>query len=824
MSYLDSIKAPVNHNPNPVPFHLLISDLFTKINIKELPANSLANNKRDYHVNLFNNFVNHYRIQIGEDFYPVFRLILPELDSRLYHLKDVSLNRLFIKILNIPKNSPDYNLLFNWKKNYHYIKNSNGEILANLPQTFCQILSHRRTQTVPAGKLSVNDINNSLDELTKLTKSDDLVRFFNDIFDQLSIEEIRWFCHIILKDSILSNQSSLFWLTYHPDSLDLLKITNNLKLVVWACHDPLHRLSPAEKQIQLFHAFIPEALEKIKSSYDTIINRLTNKSYKPSSNLMNYYNRENYHGKFIIEEKIDGDRMLIHMINKSYPTSYNNLEFKFYSRRRKNYTLLYGSNNHFGSLLKFLSRGFSNSFMVSSCILDGEMVAFDKTLKKILPFGTLKLAAIQELVKQFNTTDAYDVQDIQPLFMIFDVLYLNSKNLTHLPLYYRKEVLKKIINPIENRFQILNYALGVNSTDINNAIKQVISERSEGVMLKNILSKYEWGKRSKNWIKVKPEYLEYYGENVDLIVIGKIKGVKNSFICALFDLDSKIFKSFCNVANGFTYDEYKEIDSISKNKWHNFKIDPPPIDLLQFGTKKPDEWLNPYDCQIILEIKARSIDHSDTLMYKAGTTLHGLWCRSLRRDLNLNDCENLQSYLAKKNVHHTNKIQKVNSNFKRKINFQDSIIEDERSGEIDFDSSENKTIFQKIKMLILTDYKSKQLKLTRNQLIELVKLHGGDPVNDLSNINLDDFKVVIIGSKLIPSIIGYINQGWDILKPVWILDCINKNSLVPLEPNFILNGNDQLTEFAGKRLDKFGDSFTTTLDSNYPIKKKKSSN
>lgn len=92
---------------------------------------------------------------------------------------------------------------------------------------------------------------------------------------------------------------------------------------------------------------------------------------------------------FFMEEKVDGERIQMHM------DDYGNI-LRFYSRKAKDYTYLYGNSfeDTSGSLSKHLRKIISPK--VKNCILDGEMVAWDPQDKVIVAFGSLKTAALNE--------------------------------------------------------------------------------------------------------------------------------------------------------------------------------------------------------------------------------------------------------------------------------------------------------------------------------------------------------------------------------------------------------------------------------------------
>lgn len=804
-SFLDNVTEPQNFNPDLAPFDLIVSELFLKLEStnheNKAPFSSVSAKK----VHIIEEFIKLWRTHFGADISLAIRLIFPNKDSRKYFIKDVALTRLIIKLLNLKPGLTDYLIIKNWKKSYQQKLQLAATIetrsVGDLPLIIARIMLRRRDpNAVVKSSVTVNDVNEVLDKLCQTTQASSQLELLRPFFDKLTITEVRFVFQIILKESMLSFFERSFFVAWHPDAYDLYKVCDDIKKIFWLLTDPEKRLSPQQKSVQPMYAFIPQSSKSLVVSYENLCKKmksgmsLGNKDAK----LVELYKNQEIQDTFLIEEKIDGDRMLMHMVDGN---------FKWHTRRRRDYTFVYGENYHIGSLTKHLLSTFHPN--VKSIVLDGEMVAWSKDRDLILPFGTLRSAAVQEALRQFDVVDVYEGNNSWPLFIIFDILHLNGEDLTNLPLFYRKNLLKKVVTNVPHRFEVLEWVKASTPEDIKKNMQRIVSERNEGIMVKSFLLKYRVHSRDSTWIKVKPEYLENFGENLDLVVIAKIGRIKTSYICGLRDEEEEgCFKLFCMVANGFLRAVYRQIESKLCNFWVDFKERKPPPELLKFGTRKPDYWINPANL-LVLEIKARSIEKTADTPYAAGLTLHNLWCRAVREDKGYEDCVTLQQYEKIKERYSTNIYKKQTVNRARKRAFENSV----------YDRSETKKkqkvelkgkLFQGLRFIIATDFRDSlnHTVISREEIAYQIKQYGGSVILSPNAKFGQGEKIIILGEHSTPRTLRWVKQGFDIIRPQWIYDCLRYSALVEIEPQHIEESSKTLSEIAIRKTDEFGDSYT----------------
>lgn len=210
------------------------------------------------------------------------------------------------------------------------------------------------------------------------------------------------------------------------------------------------------------------------------------------------------HADFIYEPKLDGMRAICY-VNKS---------MTFISRNNKDLT------KRFPELQE------RNAISAKSCIIDGEIVAFDKNM-----------------VPRFQL-----LQESMPAFyIVFDILEYNKKSLIHLPLLERKKYLDKALKDTPHIQKIM-------FTHDGKALWREVNKRHlEGVMAKKADSTYLPGVRSRAWLKVK------LFNTIDCIIIGFTTGKRIISSLALGLYDDKKMIYIGKVGTGFTEDFLKQL-------------------------------------------------------------------------------------------------------------------------------------------------------------------------------------------------------------------------------------------------------------------------
>ncbi|HEV7380013.1 MAG TPA: non-homologous end-joining DNA ligase [Dyadobacter sp.] len=169
-------------------------------------------------------------------------------------------------------------------------------------------------------------------------------------------------------------------------------------------------------------------------------------------------------------------------------------------------------------------------------IIDGEVVAVDE--EGISRFGLL----------QNWQTD----QDGQLLFYVFDILWLNGKDLTGLPLTNRKKILAELM-PADDSIIKSGYSVAAEGKAFFDAARQM---GLEGIIAKRSDSVYSPGTRSKDWLKIKVE------KRQEVVIAGYTKkaGSPKAFSSLLLGVYKKDTLQYIGkVGTGFSNQQQKEL-------------------------------------------------------------------------------------------------------------------------------------------------------------------------------------------------------------------------------------------------------------------------
>jgi len=280
-----------------------------------------------------------------------------------------------------------------------------------------------------------------------------------------------------------------------------------------------------------------KAVREIKTSVGVPIRMMAAKKLSTPAEIM-----EKAGGKALVENKYDGERIQVHK---------NGKEVILYSRRQEVIT------NQYPDVVELVRKHVT----AKTCVMEGECVAIDPSTGRMRPF--------QELMRRRRKTDIKLTQAEVPIaIFFFDILYLDGKDVTSLPMLKRRALMENIVE-ITDRVQLTVAELTSDPKRLQAIFETALESGHEGVIAKAVHkdSTYQAGSRSWLWIKLKASYTEGLADSADLVIVGAIhgRGKRTGFYGAIlasaYDIDSDTYPTVCKIGTGFTDDmlaEFKE--------------------------------------------------------------------------------------------------------------------------------------------------------------------------------------------------------------------------------------------------------------------------
>ncbi|ETI19421.1 hypothetical protein G647_09255 [Cladophialophora carrionii CBS 160.54] len=328
---------------------------------------------------------------------------------------------------------------------------------------------------------------------------------------------------------------------------------------------------------------------------------------KPTKSITEVLDR--FEGKdFTCEYKYDGERAQIHYVApeaaSEFPAAENTLSKD--PKAFKGLAAIFSRNSEdlskkYPDILEKLNTWIKPS--TKSFVLDCETVAWDPQNKRVLPFQQL----MTRKRKDVKTSDV----TVKVCVFAFDMLFYNGEALVKKSLRERRELLHSAFQLVEGEFQFAQYGDAKDVEEIQHLLDDSVKASCEGLMVKMLdteESGYEPSKRSRNWLKVKKDYLSGVGDSLDLVVLGAYhgKGKRTSwygaFLLAAYNSDTQTFETVCNIGTGFSEQVLEELHK----ELSEIVIDRPKPFYSHSTTKndQPDVW---FEARYVWEVKTADL-------------------------------------------------------------------------------------------------------------------------------------------------------------------------------------------------------------------------
>lgn len=449
----------------------------------------------------------------GDTFLTV-KLLLPGVIKSVYNLNDKQIVKLFSRIFNC-----------NLEKMVRDLEQ--GDVSETV-----RIFFEESKTFPPAAKslLTIQEVDDLLNQLSKMTKEEDQQKVLEDIACRCTSNDLKCIIRLIKHDLKMNAGAKHVLDALDPNAYDAFKASRNLG-------DVVERVLQNQQQAPGMKRTL-----SVKATLMTPVQPMLAEACKS----VEYAMKKCPNGMYA-EIKYDGERVQVHK---------NGDHFSYFSRSLK--PVLPHKVAHFKD---YIPKAFPGG---NSIILDSEVLLIDTKTGKPLPFGTLGVHKKAAFL------------DANVCLFVFDCIYFNGVNLMDRPLIERRKFMRENMVEIPNHILFSEMKHVTKASDLADMITRVIREGLEGLVLKDVKSIYEPGKR--HWLKVKKDYLNEgaMADTADLAVLGAFYGkganggIMSIFLMGCYDTESGKWCTVTKCSSG--YDDatlarlQKELDMVKISK------------------------------------------------------------------------------------------------------------------------------------------------------------------------------------------------------------------------------------------------------------------
>ncbi|XP_075051138.1 DNA ligase 3 [Mixophyes fleayi] len=429
------------------------------------------------------------------DTYLTVKLLLPGVIKNVYNLNDKQIVKLFSRVFNCNLEEMVRDL-------------EQGDVSETV-----RIFFEESKSFPPAGKslLTIHEVDDILNQLSQMTKEEDQQKVLEDIACRCTANDLKCIIRLIKHDLKMNSGAKHVLDALDPNAYDAFKASRNLG-------DVVERVLRNQQQAPGLKRTL-----SVQASLMTPVQPMLAEACKS----IEYAMKKCPNGMYA-EIKYDGERVQVHK---------NGDHFNYFSRSLK--PVLPHKVAHFKD---YIPKAFPGG---DSVILDSEVLLIDTNTGKPLPFGTLgvhKKAAFK---------------DANVCLFVFDCIYFNGVSLMDRPLSERRKFIRDNMVEIPNHIMFSEMKHVTKASDLADMITRVIREGLEGLVLKDLKSTYEPGKR--HWLKVKKDYLNEgaMADTADLAVLGAFYGkganggIMSIFLMGCYDPETRKWCTVTKCSSGY---------------------------------------------------------------------------------------------------------------------------------------------------------------------------------------------------------------------------------------------------------------------------------
>mgnify|MGYP001094329766 CR=1 FL=1 len=305
--------------------------------------------------------------------------------------------------------------------------------------------------------------------------------------------------------------------------------------------------------------------------------------------------------EFLVQGKFDGLRLQIHKYSKE-DLSKRTVIWKDHLQDKGQDLNLFEAPSE-SSIVKLFTRNLEDvtdmfpevvedakKFPLESFILDSEVLGWDYTHDTFLSYQTT-----MQRRRKYEIGSKKETIPVKA--MLFDIVYLNGKDLTQLDTVERVEILEKNLGGFDNGLRVAKTTRVKNLKDLKKLFKEYVSQGLEGIIVKQLNGKYDAGQRNFEWIKIKKSIDRGLIDTVDMVVVGYYYGSGRraefgigALLGAVYDEEEDRYDAICKVGTGISDELFKNMLEGLKG----FATLKKTKNIVVNDVLKPDVWVRPH--------------------------------------------------------------------------------------------------------------------------------------------------------------------------------------------------------------------------------------
>ncbi|KKP77495.1 MAG: putative DNA ligase [candidate division WS6 bacterium GW2011_GWF1_35_23] len=319
---------------------------------------------------------------------------------------------------------------------------------------------------------------------------------------------------------------------------------------------------------------------------------------------------ERFEEEFLVQPKYDGLRCQIHKYDESVQGESSLIWRKHLKKEHANG--LFGESSA-SKAVKLFTRNLEDvtemfpeivedamAMKAESFILDSEILGWDHAKNNFLSY--------QETMQRRRKYGVGEkAKDIPVKAMVFDVLYLNGKDISELDTEIRARTIKEVVpDTTRGISQSPTEAIGEMSR-LKEVFDNRVSEGLEGIIVKQKSGRYLPGVRNYEWIKLKKSMEKGLVDTIDLVAVGYYHGSGKrgalgvgAVLGAIYNSESNSYEAVCKVGTGFS----DELLANISEKFKDISLVKKPVNVLVEDTLIPDIWVNP---EVVFSVESDEI-------------------------------------------------------------------------------------------------------------------------------------------------------------------------------------------------------------------------